>query len=59
MLFRSEEGNPTRIRVQQGLGKGLDQQAVLAVRQWKFSPGTANGRPVRVSATIEINFKLL
>ena len=54
-----EEGNPTRIRVQQGLGKGLDQQAVLAVRQWKFSPGTANGRPVRVSATIEINFKLL
>ncbi len=55
----SPEGQPTNIRVQRSLGFGLDEKAVEAVRQWRFKPGTKDGTPVTVAATIEINFRLL
>jgi outer membrane biosynthesis protein TonB len=29
-----------------------------AVRQWKFSPGRKGDTPVKVKATVEVNFKL-
>jgi TonB family protein len=53
------DGLPRNIRVVHGLGLGLDQKAVEAVGQWKFSPGTQNGQPVIVSAHVEVNFRLL
>ena len=37
---------------------GLDQQAVDAARQWKFEPGTKDGKPVPVAVTIEMTFTL-
>ena len=37
---------------------GLDQQAVDATRQWKFEPGTKEGKPVPVDVTIEMTFTL-
>jgi protein TonB len=37
---------------------GLDQQAVACVRQWRFRPGTRQGRPVAVYVTIEVAFNL-
>ncbi len=43
----------------QGLGFGLDEKAIDAVRQWTFSPGTKNGQPVNVVASIEVNFRML
>jgi TonB family protein len=46
-------------QVIQALGLGLDQNAIDAVSQWKFQPGTKDGQPVPVMATIEVNFKLL
>jgi TonB family protein len=47
------------INVVKGLDAGLDVKAVEAVQKWRFEPGTLNGSPVAVVATIEINFKLL
>jgi TonB family protein len=37
---------------------GLDREAVRAVRQWRFRPGTRNGMPVAVLVTIELSFTL-
>jgi len=53
------EGKATNIKVQRGLGLGLDERAIEAVQSWQFKPGTKDGNPVTVMATIEINFRLL
>lgn len=58
-LVVSEKGLAEKIKVKTSLDKGLDAQAVSAVKQWHFEPGTLNGKPVRVAATIAVNFKLL
>jgi protein TonB len=52
-------GRLRNIRVTRGLGLGLDEKAMDAVRQWRFRPGYRNGRPVVASASIEVNFHLL
>ncbi len=52
-------GRASHIRVLQGLGLGLDEKAIEAVKRWVFSPGRKDGRPVTVAATIEVNFRLL
>jgi protein TonB len=36
----------------------LDDAAVAAVRQWKFTPALLNGVPVPVIITVTVNFKL-
>jgi len=35
---------------------GLDRQALIAARKWRFSPGRAHGKPVPVLVTIEMTF---
>jgi protein TonB len=37
---------------------GLDQEAIRAARQWRFQPGTRQGRPVATFVTIELEFSL-
>jgi TonB family protein len=37
---------------------GLDQEAVKAVRRWRFRPGTRFGQPVPVLVEIELTFTL-
>ena len=36
----------------------LDDAALIAVRQWKFSPTLLNGVPVPIVMTVTVNFKL-
>jgi protein TonB len=52
-------GQPRNIRLVQGLGLGLDQRAMDAVRQWKFRPGSINGKPAVTSAVVYVTFRLL
>jgi periplasmic protein TonB len=53
------KGLPTNISVVHSLGLGLDEQAIKAVQQWRFKPGTKDGKPVAVQAQIAVNFRLL
>ncbi len=54
----NQQGNPENVRVTKSLDKGLDAQAVAAIQQWTFEPGTKDGKPVAVAATIQVNFKV-
>ncbi len=51
-------GMAHNIKAIEGLGLGLDEQAIDAIAQWRFKPGRKNGQPVTVAATIEVNFRL-
>jgi TonB family protein len=37
---------------------GLDDEAVKALKQWEFEPGTKDGAPVAVRVDVEMTFKL-
>ncbi len=54
------EGKATNIRVLKGVGLGLDEQAIEAVKDWQFNPATGlDGRPVASEVTIQVDFRLL
>ncbi len=54
------QGVPRDIALARGLGFGLDENAVRAVRTWRFQPGVnGNNEPVPVMANIEVNFRIL
>ncbi len=51
-------GKPVNVRVLRGIGMGLDEKAIEAVRQYKFKPAMENGHPVRVEMNVEVNFQI-
>jgi len=52
------EGLPASLRVVNPLGAGLDEEALKAVRQFKFAPAMLEGIAVPVPLTVEISFNL-
>lgn len=52
------DGRPVDIQVARSLGMGLDEQAIEAVRKWKFKPALKDGQPVPVKANVEVSFWL-
>ena len=52
------DGRVHDTRVARSLGMGLDQQAIEAVRQWRFEPAMKDGHPVAVQINVEVNFRL-
>jgi len=58
-LVVDANGVPQDIKIVRSLGLGLDQKAIEAVQKWRFKPGLKDGKPVPVSANIEVNFRLL
>ncbi len=57
-LIVGPDGNPRDIRVTRRLGKGLDEKAIEAVKQWKFEPAMKDGKPVAVLINVELTFRL-
>lgn len=52
------DGSVGAVTLVQGLGAGLDQRAIDAVRQWRFSPATRQGTPADVMVEVAVEFKL-
>jgi TonB family protein len=52
------DGKPMDLQVIRGLGFGLDQNALVAVRDWHFVPGKRNGRSVESLIRVEVEFNL-
>jgi len=53
-----ENGRVRDIRVQKGLGLGLDEEAIRAAQNWRFKPAERFGKPVPVAMAIEVRFNL-
>ena len=54
----SADGRVHVLRVVQGLGHGLDQQAIRAAEQTQFKPATRDGKPVDITTYYRIDFQL-
>ena len=53
------EGVPRNLEVVRPLGLGLDEQALTALKQWRFRPARKDGANVACRVIYEINFSLL
>ena len=51
-------GRVDAARITTGLGFGLDQNALVALRQWRFRPGTRDGVPRAMDVEVAIGFTL-
>lgn len=52
------DGSVGDVKVLRGLRNGLSEQAIAAVRQWRFTPGRMKGTPVDVVVEVGVEFKL-
>jgi periplasmic protein TonB len=57
IIVRSD-GSVGSVKLLSGLGAGLDQRAIDAVKQWRFNPATRYGTPVDVIVEVAVEFKL-
>ena len=57
-LIVDSQGFPQEVRVVRHLGMGLDEEAIAAVKQYRFRPATYEGRSVSVKMVIEVDFRL-
>jgi len=55
-LVVTRSGTPTNIRVVRSLERGLDQEAIAAMEQWRFVPGMLAGAPVDVEVVVLMEF---
>ncbi len=53
------DGRAREVRVLKGLGMGLDESAIAAVRAWRFTPAMdGQRRPMATWVTVETRFQL-
>jgi TonB family protein len=54
----TKDGNVGEVTVKEPLHPELDAEAVKAMKQWEFLPGTREGKPVDVAVEVEMTFTL-
>jgi TonB family protein len=55
-LIVDQRGMPQNVHVTRGVGMGLDENAVKAVKQYRFKPAMENGKPVAVYLNVMVHF---
>jgi TonB family protein len=56
--FIDEEGKVVATDILKGMGSGLDEAAVRAIKETKFIPAKNDGKNVKIQVTVPIVFKL-
>ncbi len=54
----NKDGDIARLRTIKGLPMELTDNAIAAVKTWKYEPATLDGKPVSVYYQLTINFRL-
>ena len=57
-IVLKRDGTVGDVKVLRGLRGGLNDRAIEAVRQWKFTPGRMKGTPVDVVVEVGVEFHL-
>ena len=57
-LVVEPDGSASHVSMISGLGMGLDEKAIEAVKAWTFKPAMKDGKPVRVAIAVEVEFHL-
>jgi periplasmic protein TonB len=53
-----KDGSLEILKLVRGLGLGLDESAINALKQWRFRPGMKDGVQVDVALNVEVSFTL-
>ncbi|HUK31451.1 MAG TPA: energy transducer TonB [Candidatus Acidoferrum sp.] len=54
------DGRAKEIKVTKSLGHGLDEEAIKAIKKWKFHPAVnAEGKPINAWTVIQVQFQLI
>jgi TonB family protein len=56
-LIVTAHGLPANISMLRAAGLGLDERAIEAVRNWRFTPARRDGRPIATWVVIEVQFR--
>ncbi|MGI8772227.1 MAG: energy transducer TonB, partial [Acidobacteriaceae bacterium] len=51
-------GRPSQVTIVRPIGFGLDEEAVAAVKNSQFRPGSENGRDVPVMVNLQVTFRI-
>jgi len=54
----TKDGSPENLRILRSIGFGLDEEAVKAVKQWRFVPDPESEKPGRVAMYVPVRFRL-
>jgi protein TonB len=53
-----KDGSVRNVKVQRGVGSGLDTEAARAVRNAEFEPAVVDGEPVAAYRTLMVRFQI-
>lgn len=56
MIVVDKKGDVTDAKVIKGLGYGLDENAIIAVKEWKYKPAEKDGEPIAVKMEVTVEF---
>ncbi len=57
-LVVGTDGLPRNLQIACSSAPDLNDNAIAAVKQWKFAPATKDGKPVPVEIVVEVSFRL-
>jgi protein TonB len=58
LIVVDTKGDVVDAKVVKGLGHGLDENAMIAVKEWKYKPAEKDGAPVAVKMEVAVEFYL-